>query len=126
LPINDEQGSEELATDGPSMSFGVESLTYSLAEAARRFPCSERWLAEKIRGGHFDARKICGHWRMTEEDIEYALEQCRNSSQSSPDDNRLGLTSTSRRRLNELNDLPLSMKSPKKCRSDWAGGDDAA
>jgi hypothetical protein len=99
LPINGEQGSEKLATDGPSTSFGVESLTYSLAEAARRFPCSERWLAEKIRGGHFNAHWICGHWRMTEEDIKYALEQCRNGGQPSADDNSLGLTSTSRRRL---------------------------
>ncbi len=88
-----------MTLDGPSTSFGVESLTYSLAEAARRFPCSERWLAEQIRGGRFNARKICGHWRMTEGDIEYALEQCRNGGQPSADDNSLGLTSTSRRRL---------------------------
>jgi hypothetical protein len=99
LPVNDGQGSEELTIDGPSTSFGVESLTYSLAGAARRFPCSERWLAEQIRVGRFNARKICGHWRMTEADIEYALEQCRNSSQPSADDNSLGLTSTRRRRL---------------------------
>jgi hypothetical protein len=39
------------------------------------------------------------HWRMTEEDIEYALEQCRNGGQPSAHDNSLGLTSTSRRRL---------------------------
>jgi hypothetical protein len=99
LPVNDGQGSEELTVDGPSTSFGVESLTYSLAEVALRFPCSVRWLAEEIRGGRFNARKICGHWRMTEEDIEYALEQCRNDGRPSADDNRLGLTSTSRRRL---------------------------
>jgi hypothetical protein len=87
-----------LTVDGPSTSFGVESLTYSLAEAALRFPCSERWLAEKIRSGRFNARKICGHWRMTEEDIEYALEQCRNGGQPSAHDNSLGLTPTGRRR----------------------------
>lgn len=99
-----------MTIDGPSTSFGVESLTSSLAAAARRFPCSERWLAEQIRRGRFNARKICGHWRMTEEDIEYALEQCRNTGQpsadgndcgvtSTADENDLGLTSTSRRRL---------------------------
>jgi hypothetical protein len=99
LPVNDEQGSEELRIHGPSTSFGVESLTYSLAEVAPHFPCSERWLAEQIRGGRFNARKICGHWRMTEQDIDYALEQCRNGSHPSADDNDLGLTSTSRRRL---------------------------
>jgi hypothetical protein len=101
LAVNDGQGSEELTVDGPSTSFGVESLTYSLAEAALRFPCSERWLAEKIRGGRFNAHKICGHWRMTEEDIEYALEQCRNDGRPSAEDNRLGLTSRSRRLLSK-------------------------
>jgi hypothetical protein len=85
--------------DGRSTPLAVGLRTYSLAEAAPQFPCSERWLAEKIRGGHFNARKICGHWRMTEADIQYALEQCRNGSRPSADDNRLGLTSRSRRRL---------------------------
>ncbi len=85
--------------DGSSTPLTVGLRTYSLAEAAPQFPCSERWLAEKIRDGHFNARKICGHWRMTEADIEYALEQCRNGGRPSSEDNRLGLTSTSRRRL---------------------------
>jgi hypothetical protein len=99
LPVNDGQGSEELTIDGPSTLFGVESLTYGLDEVAPRFPCSVRWLAEQIRRGRFNARKICGHWRMTEQDIQYALEQCRNGGHPLADDNRLGLTSTSRRRL---------------------------
>jgi hypothetical protein len=85
--------------DGRSTPLAVGLRTYSLAEAAPQFPCSERWLAEKIRSGHFNARKVCGHWRMTEADIQYALEQCRNGSRPSADDSRLGLTSRSRRRL---------------------------
>lgn len=69
-----------MAIRRPSATFDVETLTYSLAEAALRFPCSERWLTDQIRSGRFSAHKIGGHWRMTDEDIEYALEQCRNSA----------------------------------------------
>ncbi len=81
------------------MSAHVEVLTYSLVEVAPRFPCSERWLAKQIRDGKFKARKICGHWRMTDEDINDALEQCRNSRRPVADGNHVGLTTTSRRRV---------------------------
>ena len=86
-----------MAIRRPSPTFDVEALTYSLAEAAPRFPCGVRWLTDQIRSGRFSAHKIGGHWRMTQQDIEYALEQCRNGSHPSAHDD-LGLTPTSGRR----------------------------
>ena len=91
----------------PFEVFDVAVLTHSLEEAAALLPCNPRWLADQIRAGRFSARKIAGHWRMTEDDIEHALDKCRNTSQHSADrgvtftadENDSGLTSTSRRRL---------------------------
>lgn len=47
----------------------VRTLTYSLAEAAAMIPCTERWLANGLRAGHFRGRKIMGSWRLTDGDI---------------------------------------------------------
>ncbi|AYR01114.1 excise [Mycobacterium phage LeMond] len=52
-------------------------LTYPLDEVAARIPCSERWLTEQVRAGRIPGRKIGRHWRMTEADIEAALDTFR-------------------------------------------------
>lgn len=51
-------------------------LTYSLAETAEIIPCTERWLADKMRAGQFAARKINREWRFTMGDIEAIIEAC--------------------------------------------------
>lgn len=101
-----ERESDELTAYGRPASFDANSLTYSLTEAASRFPCSERWLAKQIRVGRFQARKICGHWRMTQADIEYAIERCRNDGRTPANNADCGLTSTSRRRLERAKASP--------------------
>lgn len=52
-------------------------LTYSLAEAADKIPCSQQWLARGLRSGRFAAHKIAGRWRFTDRDIELVIHACR-------------------------------------------------
>lgn len=79
-------------------------LTQPLAEVAALIPCSERWLTEQVRAGRIPGRKIGRHWRMTQADIDTALESFRVSPESGrksiapPADRALALTPTSRRR----------------------------
>lgn len=83
-------------------------LTYDLAEAAERIGgVSEKWLATQLRRGRLRGRKVGRHWRMTDRDIEAAVEmfgvgpqtnsveRCSIRGTSGPS----GLTKTSRRRL---------------------------
>jgi hypothetical protein len=58
------------------------TLTYSLAEAAERIPCSQQWLARGLRSGRFAARKIAGRWRFTDTDLEAIIMNCRVKAQS--------------------------------------------
>ncbi|WNO27528.1 excise [Mycobacterium phage Ageofdapage] len=89
------------------------ALTRPLAEVAALIPCSERWLTEQVRAGRIPGRKIGRSWRMTQADIDAALESFRVSPESgrksvapesgrksaAPAANRpLALTPTSRRR----------------------------
>ncbi|AEK08006.1 hypothetical protein ANAYA_47 [Mycobacterium phage Anaya] len=80
------------------------ALTRPLAEVAALIPCSERWLTEQVRAGRVPGRKIGRSWRMTQADIDAALESFRVSPESgrksvAPPANRpLALTPTSRRR----------------------------
>ncbi|QWK51378.1 excise [Mycobacterium phage Stinson] len=80
------------------------ALTRPLAEVAALIPCSERWLTEQVRAGRIPGRKIGRSWRMTQADIDAALESFRISPESgrksvAPAANRpLALTPTSRRR----------------------------
>ncbi|AVO21982.1 excisionase [Mycobacterium phage Adonis] len=80
------------------------ALTRPLAEVAALIPCSERWLTEQVRAGRIPGRKIGRSWRMTQADIDAALESFRVSPESgrksvAPPANRpLALTPTSRRR----------------------------
>jgi excisionase family DNA binding protein len=80
----------------------VVSLTYSTAEAAEQLGApSERWLIEQVRSGKFKARKIGRHWRMTDQDIQEALDSCKNRHPKQPPavSAASGLTPRSRRRL---------------------------
>lgn len=52
--------------------------TYSSLEAAEQIGCSERYLQDQIRAGRFRARKIGRSWRLTDDDIQYALDVCAN------------------------------------------------
>jgi hypothetical protein len=42
---------------------------------------SRRWLIERLRDGRFPGRKIGREWRMTDEDIEVAIDLCKNDPQ---------------------------------------------
>lgn len=44
-------------------------------------PQAMRWVADQIRAKRFRARKVRGHWRMSDDDITFALEQCENGVQ---------------------------------------------
>jgi len=79
----------------------VTARTMRLDEAAALFPCTPRWLANQIRAHRIPARKIGGHWRMTEGDVEAALEAFCNSPAEPADVTdtpRLGLTVAAARR----------------------------
>lgn len=83
---------------------GEESapVTFSIANVAEQMGApSERWVIDQIRSGRFPARKIGRAWRMTERDIEDALEVCGNTHRPpvQPAAPLTGLTPTSRRRL---------------------------
>lgn len=77
--------------------------TYSIREATEIVGApSERWLIEQLRSGRFPGRKIGRHWRMTERDIENALNLCRNTHRDNVLESatRLtGLTPDSKRRV---------------------------
>ena len=54
--------------------------TYTTAEAAELFKCSERWLIEQIRANRFPASKIGRHWVMSEQDVSDALQITNNGA----------------------------------------------
>lgn len=83
-------------------------LTYDLAAAAERIGgVSEKWLAVQLRSGKLPGRKVGRHWRMTQSDIEAAVETFGvgpqvNSGEGGSVSSKggpAGLTKTSRRRL---------------------------
>lgn len=83
-------------------------LTYDLAEAAERIGgVSEKWLAAQLRRGKLRGRKVGRHWRMTDSDIEDAVETFGVGPQTDSAERGFvryesgpsGLTKTSRRRL---------------------------
>ncbi|QJD50348.1 excisionase [Mycobacterium phage MarkPhew] len=81
----------------------ADTLTHPLDEVAARIPCSERWLTEQVRAGRIPGRKIGRHWRMTDADIEAALDSFRvtpagRKSVAPPPDRPITLTPTRPRR----------------------------
>ncbi|MEC4856702.1 helix-turn-helix domain-containing protein [Mycobacteroides chelonae] len=73
--------------------------TYSDTEAAELIGCSVRWLVDQLRAGRFSGYKPGRSWRMTQADVEAAIECLRPAKRSSDAPLALGLTRTSRRRL---------------------------
>lgn len=76
--------------------------TYSTAEVAEQMGCSERWLIEQLRSDRFPARRVSRHWRMTDQDIQAALEICANDALRITGNAAApvsGLTPTSRKRV---------------------------
>jgi hypothetical protein len=76
--------------------------TYSTAEVAEQIGCSERWLTEQVRADRFPEKRVARHWRMTDQDVRYALAICANgghSVHSEPVASLSGLTRTSRNRV---------------------------
>ena len=51
-------------------------MLLTIAQAAARIPCSERWLADKLRGGRFPAHKIGRRWMLSDDDVSAILEIC--------------------------------------------------
>ncbi|MGR6978390.1 helix-turn-helix domain-containing protein [Mycobacteroides abscessus] len=73
--------------------------TYSDEEAAELIGCSVRWLVEQLRAGRIPGYKPGRSWRMTQADVEAAIETLRPTKRLSDAPLALGLTKTSRRRL---------------------------
>lgn len=63
--------------------------TYSLTEVAQAL-CGdsmarpERWLTRQIAVGRFTARRVGRHWRMTQEDLDHALDVMANRANPTP------------------------------------------
>ena len=63
--------------------------TYSLTEVAQAL-CGdsmtrpERWLTRQIAVGRFTARRVGRHWRMTQEDLDHALNVMANRANPVP------------------------------------------
>lgn len=76
--------------------------THSSVEAAELIGCTDRYLQDQVRAGRWRARKIGRNWRLTDEDIQYALDVCANKVTPvvAADNNiHVGLTPTSRRKV---------------------------
>jgi len=71
-----------------------------LDELVRNVGGTQRWWADQVRAGKIPAPKIGGHWCLTREDLNEALESFRRnvSPVRQPIDDDLGLTETARRR----------------------------
>ena len=76
--------------------------THSAAEVADYLGCSERWLIEQLRSNRLPGRRVARHWRMTDQDVQDALDICANDARR-VDGNAgapvSGLTPTSRKKL---------------------------
>jgi excisionase family DNA binding protein len=76
--------------------------TYTTAEVADKLGCAERWLQDQLRAGRFRGRKIGRNWRMTDSDVQFALDVCANKVVTVVADVApafSSLSKTSRRRL---------------------------
>lgn len=76
--------------------------TYSTAEVADSMGCSERWLIEQLRSNRFPGYRAARHWRMTDRNIQDALDICANGTRRINGNNAAatasGPTPTSRKR----------------------------
>lgn len=85
------------------MSFSLEEATVLICGAdanGQLLPCKVAWLAKQLRGGKLPGYKAGREWRLTEEDVDAAIESLRPTPIAIPDVPSLsGLTRTSRRRM---------------------------
>lgn len=51
-------------------------LLYELSEAAVKLGTTERWLADKLRGGHFPGRKIKRRFKLAPDDLDEIIRLC--------------------------------------------------
>lgn len=76
--------------------------TYSTAEVAKQLGCTEEWLQRQLRAGRFRGRKIGRNWRLTDSDVQFALDVSANRVLAVVSDVApafSSLSKTSRRRL---------------------------
>jgi hypothetical protein len=59
-------------------------LVYELDEAAVKLGKSERWLADKLRGGQFPGRKIGRTWKLAPDDLDEIVRLCAVALESAP------------------------------------------
>lgn len=71
---------------------------YPVAVAAARLECSETWYKTKLRDKVFPGRKIANKWRVTEADIQEALEICLSPAIHKPVPDPVSARPTTRRR----------------------------
>ena len=76
----------------------IEPLTMSVAEAAKRLGVKEGWYAAQLRASKLPGHKMGNRWRLTEDDVQKALELTYRPARVVPPD-PAGLTPGSRRRL---------------------------
>jgi hypothetical protein len=51
-------------------------ILFDLGQAAAKLHCSERWLADNLRAGHFPGKKIMRKWVLSADDIAAILQIC--------------------------------------------------
>jgi excisionase family DNA binding protein len=82
-------------------------MLLTIAQAAARIPCSERWLADKLRAGEFPAHKIGRRWMLSDENITAILQICSVTPTAVPINTGLcakpltSMTKTTARRLQQ-------------------------
>lgn len=74
------------------------TVTFSVAEGARRLGCTEDLYQRRLRARVWPGHKIGRTWRLTESDLAAALELSHRPAQA-PSVDAAGLTRTSRRRI---------------------------
>jgi hypothetical protein len=58
-------------------------LLHDLAESAVILNCRQRWLMMELRAGRLPGRKVHRQWRMSDADIQAAIELCAVAPQQS-------------------------------------------
>jgi hypothetical protein len=69
---------------------------YSLSEAAEMLGVSEEWLRTRLRDYTFAGCKVAGRWRMTESQIEAAIETMSTEARPAERPSPSGLARNSR------------------------------
>jgi hypothetical protein len=85
-------------------------ILFDLGQAAAELHCSERWLADHLRAGHFPGKKIMRKWVLSADDITAIVQICSvNNAPPFPVDSSgshassSSMTKTTLRRLQQSN-----------------------